>query len=248
MIVDELIDIAVSKAGEKKVQDVRAGLGYTCVMLEGGSCGLAYSFRNEMGRGCGVHSRAGSMIGMSGAEIMQWAREKNRLRAAMGLAAINAALNSPDREWETGDVAGAFTLDKTDTLGMVGQFAPILMKVRDSAGKIYVFEKDGPEERGVYGPEKIPQLLPECDVVVITATSIINHTIDDILPHIKKAREVCITGPSTPLCPEVFGKYRVTMLAGCVVTDSEKILQIVSQGGGTPSMKPAVKQVLERIN
>ncbi|NLL38240.1 MAG: DUF364 domain-containing protein [Clostridiales bacterium] len=247
MIIDELIKIATAKAGKRKVRDVRAGLGYTCVMLEDGSCGLAYSFRNEMGHVCGVLGRAGTMIGMDGAEIMQWARDKNRLKAAIGLAAINAVLNSPEKQWDTGDVTTAFTLDKTDTLGMVGEFKPILAKVSDSAGKIHVFEKDSPGERGVYGEDKIPELLPECDVVILTATSIINHTIDDIMPHIKKAREVCITGPSTPLCPEVFKKYKVTMLAGCVVTDSGKILEIVSQGGGTRSMKPAIRQVLQRI-
>lgn len=247
MIIEQLIQIAVAKVGKRKVLDVRAGLGYTCVMLEGGACGLAYTFRNEMGHCCVVHGSAGNMIGMDGAEIMQWARDKNRLKAAIGLAAVNAVINEADREWNTGDVTTAFTLDNTDTLGMVGEFKPILAKVKKSAGKIYVFEKDSPEQRGVYGEEKIPELLPTCDVIILTATSIINHTIDELLPYCKNAREVCITGPSTPLCPEVFEKYSVTILAGCVVTNSEKILQIVSQGGGTRSMKPAVMQVLQRI-
>jgi uncharacterized protein (DUF4213/DUF364 family) len=34
----------------------------------------------------------------------------------------------------------------------------------------------------------IPEYLPRCDVVIITATSIINHTFDDIVPYCKNAR------------------------------------------------------------
>jgi hypothetical protein len=41
-------------------------------------------------------------------------------------------------------------------------------------------------------------------------------------------------------------KHNVTLLAGSVVTDAGKILQIVSQGGGTRSMKPGVIQALAR--
>lgn len=95
--------------------------------------------------------------------------------------------------------------------------------------------------------EQIPHLLPGCDVVVITATSIIDHTIDEVVSHCKNAREVCIVGPSTPLCLEVFKKYPVTLLAGSVVKDPDRILKIVSQGGGAMAMKPAIEHVLVRI-
>jgi uncharacterized protein (DUF4213/DUF364 family) len=68
-----------------------------------------------------------------------------------------------------------------------------------------------------------------------------------VIKHCKNARQVCIVGPSTTLCPELFQPYKVTMLAGSVVTDPERILQIVSQGGGTMAMKPALNQVLVRL-
>ena len=88
MIIDELIKIATAKAG--KGRSGMRGAGHTCVMEDGSLPCLP--FRNEMGHG-GVLGRAGTMIGMDGAEIMQWARIK-WLKAAIGLAAINAVLNS----------------------------------------------------------------------------------------------------------------------------------------------------------
>ncbi len=40
MITDELVELALEKAENRKVKDLRAGLGYTCVMLDSRECGL----------------------------------------------------------------------------------------------------------------------------------------------------------------------------------------------------------------
>jgi uncharacterized protein (DUF4213/DUF364 family) len=248
MIVDELIDQALAMVQSRKVIDVRAGLGYTCVMLEGGACGLAYTFRNELGSCCGILDVAGNLIGMNADKIIPWAKESDRLKAAIGLAAVNAVINDPGKNWDTGNVLNAFTLHESDTFGMVGEFNPILSKVKFMTKNIYVFEQNVPEGSELYPADTIPHFLPRCDVVVITATSVINHTIDEVISYCENAKEVCIVGPSTPLCPEVFRKYNITLLAGSVVKNPRLILQIVSQGGGTMSMKPAIEQVLVRIN
>jgi uncharacterized protein (DUF4213/DUF364 family) len=247
MFIDELIDKTLSLCDQRKIKDVRAGLGYTCVMLDDNTCGLAYTFRNELGHCCGILDTAGNLIGKNGGDIIPWAKSKNRLQAAIGLAAINAVLNRYDVDWDTGNVTSAFTLSASDTFGMVGEFRPILQAVKSQTSNIYVFEQNPPEGGGLYPSEDIPQYLPKCDVVVITATSIINHTIDGVLAHCKNARQVCIVGPSTPLCTDIFRHYNVTLLAGSVVTNPELILQIISQGGGTMSMKPAIKQVLVKV-
>jgi len=112
---------------------------------------------------------------------------------------------------------------------------------------IYVFEQHVPENSGFYPEKDIPLHLPNCDVIVITATSIINHTIDKILPYCDNAKEICLVGPSTPLCPELMKRYKITLLAGSVVKNPDMVLQILSQGGGTMSFKPYADQVLLRL-
>jgi uncharacterized protein (DUF4213/DUF364 family) len=144
-------------------------------------------------------------------------------------------------------VVGALEIGESDTFGMVGEFGPILMHVREKTKNIYVFEQNPPEGSGLYPEEALPEYLPSCDVVVVTATSIINHTADRVLALCKKARSVCLVGPSTPLCPEVFREYNVTLLAGSLVLDPDKALEIVSQGGGTMSLKPVSRQVLVKV-
>jgi len=248
MLVDKLIEYAASRAVGRKIKDVRAGLGYTCVMLEDGATGLAYTFRNEMGHGCSVLGAAGKLIGQDAGEILSWAKHRHLLKASIGVAAINAVINNEAGiEWKTGNAAEVLEIGPSDTFGMVGEFGPILMHVREKTEKIYVFERNPPEGSGLYGEEDIPVYLPQCNVVVVTSTSIINHTVDDVLARCQNARSVCLVGPSTPLCPEVFRGHNVTLLAGSLVLEPDKALEIVSQGGGTMSLKPVCRQVLVKV-
>lgn len=248
MIIDQLIEYTNAKVIGKKIADVRAGVGYTCVMLDDNTCGLAYTFRDELGHCCSILGDAGKLIGRDAAEIVAWAKDNNRLKAAIGLASINAVLNNSYDNCNIGNVLDALQISADDTFGMVGLFSPILAEVRKKTDKIFVFEKNVAKGSGLYTEDDIPVYLPHCDVIIITATSIINHTIDDLLAYCSNARQVCIVGPSTPLCPEIFQKYNVSLLAGSVVQDSQLALQIISQGGGTMSLKPIIKQVLVSID
>ncbi len=48
-------------------------------------------------------------------------------------------------------------------------------------------------------------------------------------------------GPSTPLLPEIFRDTPVTHLGGAVVADSARVLQVISEGGGTPALRPYLR-------
>lgn len=248
MITDDLIRYASESCQDKKVKDIRVGLGYICTMLENGECGLAYSFRNELGHCCSVLAAAGDLIGRECEEIIPWLKEKNILMAAVGLSAVNAVLNNKSTlKYHGENVIEALKLNREEKFGMIGDFGPILPFVRKQTDNIFVFERIPEEKDGIYPERSIPDHLPGCDVVVISATTIINHTIDKILPFCSKAREVFIVGPSTPLHPDTFMGHNVTLLAGTVVTDSEKMLRIISQGGGTRQMKPASRHILVSV-
>lgn len=247
MLADDLIECAFPQIFGRRISDVRAGLGYTCVMLDDSACGLAYTFRNELAGGCGILEGAGNLIGKSCEELLPWAKSNNRLMAAVGLATINAVLNSSLTEYEKGNVVSALDVDSSDTFGMVGAFQPILNSIKGKTDNIYVFEQNVASDGVLFSEESIPEHLPKCTVVVVTASSIINQTIDGVLAHCGNARNICIVGPSTPLCPDVFKKTGVTLLAGSTVKNPQLVLQTVSQGGGTMAMKPALDQVLVRI-
>jgi uncharacterized protein (DUF4213/DUF364 family) len=247
MIEDELITYATERSRNARIKDIRVGLGYICTMLESGECGLAYSFRNELGHCCSVLAQAGDLIGKKCEEIIPWLKEKNILKAAVGLSTVNAVLNNLGQNSAEGNVIEAIKLSREEKFGMIGDFGPVLPFVRKQTDNIFVFERIPEEKDGIYPQKSIPDHLPHCDVVLITATSIINHTIDEVLSFCPKAREVFIVGPSTPLYPDLFKRHNITLLAGTVVTDPEKMLRIISQGGGTMQMKPASRHVLVSV-
>ena len=85
--------------------------------------------------------------------------------------------------------------------------------------------------------------LPGCQIALITSTSILNGTIDDLLCVTEGFREVVMLGPSTPLVPEVFQETPVSCLSGVIVVRPMEILQIVSEGGGTRYFHNAVDKV-----
>lgn len=243
MVLDSLINKVSEKAAERKIEDVRIGLGYTAVLLDNGSCGLAYTFRNELGPCCCVLKEGGELKSLKADNIINWVKEANLAKSAIGLAAINALLQEKDMDYKCGNIFNVAQLTPNDVVGVIGDFGPYLKKVRKQVKDMYVFEKKVNDVKGYMYPEElIDEYLPKCDVAIITSTSIINKTFKNIIEKCQDAREIIMVGPSTPLYPELFKKYNVTYLAGVIVNDTERVLDIVSQGGGTRSLKDSVKQ------
>jgi uncharacterized protein (DUF4213/DUF364 family) len=87
------------------------------------------------------------------------------------------------------------------------------------------------------------QRLPKCQVAVITGTSIVNHSIDELLAASVRCRDVVVVGASTPLLPQAFAGTNVTLLSGVVVRDVPEVLRIVSEGGGMRVFKSLVRKV-----
>ena len=113
---------------------------------------------------------------------------------------------------------------------------------------MHIFERRPDPGHGILPESAAGDLLPECRVVVMTATALLNHTMDKLLELCKNAREIAVLGPSTPFIPEVFVSRGVTMLSGLKVEDPGRILQIVSEGGGTRQFGRAVRKLSLRLN
>lgn len=247
MIEDKLLEVALARAADRKILDIRAGLSYCCLTLEDKATGLAYTFRNDLGPYCGILDEAGSLIGRDLTEILPWLKSQNRLKAALALAGVNAVCNQPGPDYDEGNVTTGLDLAPTDHFGMVGAFGPILKAVKAKTEHVHIFDLDISKEGEILAESDIPAYLPSCQVIVITATSLINHSLDDVLVHCQKARQVFLLGPSTPLCPEAFQGSPLTHLAGALVTDPSRALDIVSQGGGTRALKPALNYVMTTL-
>ena len=226
------------------VTDVRIGLGYTAVEVDERDVGLAYTFRQEAGHTCTALKMAGELSGKPAQQIVGLMRERDVISSAVGLATFNALIQErmPDSRGE--DFFSLLALLPGERVGMVGFFAPVIPTIKKAGCELFIFEKNLARGEGLYPPEKIPLKLPLCSVVILSATTLINRTFEGIIPHTKQAREVVMLGPSTPMVPDLMGNYGVTVLAGMKIVKPDRVLQIISEGGGTQRLRDAARKIV----
>lgn len=246
MIVDELLARLGPEAEGRTVSHVCVGLAYTAVRLDDGRCGLAYTFHEDAGEGCSVVKEAGTLAGRSARELAGWVGMLDATGMALGVATLNALVTPPAEAVEA-DVTELIRVDPQDVAGMVGYFAPLVSFLRARVAKLHIFERRPRDQAEEHPDWTAPVLLPDCDVVIISGTAVINRTIDALLTHAAKAREIVVLGASTPLVPEVFAGRGVTLLSGAQVTDAERVFRVVSEGGGMRRFGGAVRKLCVRL-
>jgi uncharacterized protein (DUF4213/DUF364 family) len=231
--IEELLERGMGLARELLVTDLRVGLGYTAVEVSGKDVGLAYTFRHDIGGTCTALKQAGQIAGRTAKELIEWMRRDDLLSSAIGLATLNALLQPHLPEGVGEDFLPLLKLGPGDKVGMVGFFAPLIQPIRRRCGDLLIFESKKNREKGLLGPEEIAFRIPDCTVVILSATTLINKTFDEIVKYIEQAREVVLLGPSAPLLPDAFEGTPVTYLGGVEMIDKEKSFRIISEGGGT---------------
>lgn len=172
--------------------------------------------------------------GMNGLEVRRAAegiKSWNFEEASMALAAVNSALNTEERVrtlYAEDSMDRYYTqgLDfKGKTVGLIGHLnGP--PEMRREAKEVYIIEKS-PQE-GDYPDPACDWLLPRCDIVIITGSSLINKTLPHLLSLCRGAYTI-LTGPSVPLCPALL-EQGIDRIAGMVVTDSEGMKNSVLSG------------------
>ena len=188
----------------------------------------------ESGLGLAMHTPGASIpplypAGLAGLPLSQAARAVkswNLEEASFGLAAANAFYNTPSRLAGLSDYGHyADGLDFTGmTVGLVGHMhGPA--GLREQARQVYVLERS--PRPGDYPDSACELLLPRCDLVIITGSSLINKTLPRLLSLCPNAYTI-LTGPSVPLCPALLD-FGIDRLSGLVVTQREAMAAHVRQ-------------------
>jgi uncharacterized protein (DUF4213/DUF364 family) len=221
------------------VEDVRIGGSYIVVVLTGGRVGLAARLREFAGTQIEIPGTA--VCGKrADALLTHLVSGTGAVERALGLATANALIHPPAPAEEE-DTISLMGLRAGEQVAMVGLFRPIVSRIEATGVILSVIERDTPvkERRDILGA---------CDVAIITATTLLNGTLEGILSELGRPRHVALIGPSTPLCEEIFRGSPVTHLGGSAIVDAAGLLRVVSEGGGTPAMRPYLRFVNTRVN
>lgn len=226
----------------EKLVEVRIGLGYTYVELFDGTAGVAWTPHQTQASSCTHLRRAGSLHEADEQEALELLKGESNLERAVGLATFNAVNSRVEYEINDNEAISRLDITSTDHVVMVGHFAPVVPRIQKTGCRLDVLDLN-PEKPGIIDLRTGPEILAQCDVAIITSTSIINNTVDDLLNNLKKNRAAVMLGPSTPICPEPFKNTRISQLSGSRVENREQVKPIISQGGGTMLMKRHLKFV-----
>lgn len=245
-IIEEKVLVRRSGLGPA---DVRLGVFYTGVKLSSGHAGLAYTPIHELPEAIccpKAHARmpqAGELLKLDVKTLMDYALEENPLRAAIGVATLNALsailLEEKDCPYKLAGMGDVLDLVETrgeDTVGMIGAFPPFIKRLKETCKNLHVFEKNPQLAREVGMEELQPEslardILPNCDVLIITGVTLVNHTLEPILKWSKRAREIVLVGPTASLYPEALFQKGVTTVGGIRINDADKVMEIIGQGG-----------------
>jgi len=243
-----LYDIFLNQAQKVKIEMLSLGLGYTAVTTSDGGIGLAYTYFGDK-KSCMVLNKDIDYEGQAADRLLVKINSANAVERSMALALINAlnhknALNLPE-DHDNQIMFDKFNINQGRRVAMVGFFPPL----------VRVFEKKGvllevlDISRGL-GEKKdfYDKLKHWAQVLMLTSTSVLNKSTEEILANAGQNLKTVMLGPSTPMVPEAFERLPVHMLAGTVPVDQEQTLKAIRHGMGTPVLhKYSRKVFLELI-
>jgi uncharacterized protein (DUF4213/DUF364 family) len=233
-----LDDLLASLKEDAPVQEVRICVHWTAVVSR--HCGLASTTREERHlHGHAAVRGVGSLHERSALELAQYAKSDDPLEATIGVAAINSLLDVDEERCVELNAADWLAQQGRDRkVAVVGSF-PFVPQLRDKVGTLWVLERHPTE--GERDAEEASSIIPQADVVAITGTALINHTVETLLGFCRPDTSVMVLGPSTPLSL-VWFDYGVDVISGTRVVDEELVLRLISQGATFRQVKgPGVR-------
>lgn len=230
---ESLYQLFFQKGKTVIIDRVCLGLGYTAVTTSDGGIGLSYTYFDRK-TGCALIRDYRDFEGLPAIELLEKIKSSNPLQRSMALALVNAlnhekAMLLPEDD-KNEVMFRRFKLIEGVRVAMVGYFPPLVEYLKTHRVPLEIldaFRNIG--EKGDF----YKKLGTWAEVLLLTATSIINDSTEEILSHAGPDVKTIILGPSTPMVPPAFKHLNVHMLAGTVPTDREKALKVVRHGVGT---------------
>jgi uncharacterized protein (DUF4213/DUF364 family) len=182
---------------------------------------------------------SGSLAGQPLMELAPWLRAWDPHAASIGLAAVNAALNSADNPVlaRAAPLAGS----GPGNLAVFEHFAPqlagrrVVVIGRYPGLEAYARQLDLTVLERQPGAGDLPDpaceyVLPQADWVFLTASSLANKTFPR-LAELSRAATTVLMGPGTPWLSDL-ALFGIDYLAGVEVLDHDALRRTVAEGGG----------------
>jgi len=233
----KLYDLFKKRAREVNIDILCLGLGYTAVTLTDGGIGLSYTHFEDK-RSCMLLNKHIDYEGQPAVQLLKKIKSDHAVERSMALALVNAlnykeALDFPEDK-KNQVIFEKFNIGEGTRAAMVGFIGPLvnLLKQKNASVEVLDRSRDMGRKEDFYA-----RLGNWADVLLLTSTSILNNTTEEILQHASPAVKTVMLGPSTPMVAAAFEHLPVHMLAGTVPIDKANVLKGIRHGMGTPVLQ-----------
>ncbi len=222
------------KAKRTKIGILSVGLGYTAVTTSDGGIGIAYTYFDHK-TSCSVIKPYEDYEGKPALGLLEKIKSPDTIQRSMALALINAlnyekALMLPE-DTDNHIMFDTLAIGEGSRVAMVGFFGPLLQIFKERKAVLEIIDMS----RGLGRKEDFYEKLRNwAEVLILTSTSILNNTTEEILKNVDGRVKTILLGPSTPMIGDAFEHLPVHMLAGTVPIQKEEVLKAVRHGVGTP--------------
>ena len=186
----------------------------------------------------------GKLQGRPVRELLKEVSAPSGIRRAVGIATTNALAEmcwerrpAPLVDLRVGlDAYDAAEIRPGDHVVVVGAFVPFLKALKRAGQRFTVLEMDPATLRADELPYSRPadeagSVMLEADVVLMTGTTLINHTLEGLLGLCRPEARVVVVGPTVGLLPDAFLARGVDVLGGIRITRPDAFLDVLAEGG-----------------
>jgi uncharacterized protein (DUF4213/DUF364 family) len=235
------LSVKVQRFVKTPVRDTKVP-PFSAAILENGAVGFSYNLfhRDEEAMQRYLEWDTGEITGRPADEIMSWLLSDDVLKKTAGLSVLNALsqdfLNKNPDAYRLDTESDLFDLmrpDRSSRVGVVGFFRPMMDKLVEKAGEVVVVELSGELLEGPYPFTMTdnPEALRGCDKVLITATTVLNDTLPEVMPQCADAAFIAMMGPSAGFLPDTVFDLGVDAVGFTRVKDLDLFLERFSSGG-----------------
>lgn len=199
---------------------------------------------------CPVTARAAGyrrLAGRPAAELMHDALAPDGLRRAVGIATLNALAElawrrrpGPGTELLPGiDAFDATEFYDGDRVVLVGAFIPFLKELKRRRQPFLILEHNPaalkPEEMPFYRHADLaPEIVPDADVLLITGSTLLNDTLEDLLALARPGARITVVGPTVGMLPDAFVARGADILGSVRITGPDEFLDLLAEAGSAP--------------
>ncbi|HUC12112.1 MAG TPA: DUF364 domain-containing protein [Stellaceae bacterium] len=232
------------------IERVVVGLFFTGVKLDNGIAGACATPIKTIPEAVCCPSSAmampfpGKLRGRRAADLAREALSGHGIRRAVGIATVNALAEHCWRRRphplvelrQNVDAFDATEIHDGDQVVVVGAFVPFLKELKRRRQSFLVLEQDPAtlkaDELPFFRPaEAAPDIVPHADVLLITGSTLVNATLEDLLALARPEARITIVGPTVGMLPDAF-LARGADILGCVrITAPDAFLDLLAEGG-----------------